>query len=246
MLSNGNGQAHGKIVVAYPHGGSVRHCFMASMLAFREYDLAHKRRLAAVIHEQGLYVAHMRNKLVKRFLKTPAECEWLMMIDTDQQFDPHIPYQLVESAEEAGVTVMTALYFGILIDTVPMWWTRNAEGDMTTLADIKLDEIHELAGFGCGMFVVHRSVLEVMGERYKEDAYQWFAHDQVEFKGEPTRMGEDLCFCQRLTDMGIPMYGDARVRIGHDKSQLITLDSFLKTYVPREAGVPPIEKVLEG
>lgn len=244
MSENGNGKAHGKLVIGYCHNGSVRHCFMDSLIAFREYDLAHKRIYAAKLQEQGLYIAHMRNKIISKFLALPEACEWLMMIDTDQQFEPHIPYQLLESAQEAGVLVMTALYFGILVETVPMWWTRNAKGDMTTVSDIKLDEIHELAGFGAGMFVVHRSVLTAMGERYKADAWKWFAHDQVNFNGEPTRMGEDLCFCQRLTDMGIEMYGDARVRIGHDKSQMITLESFMKTYMPRKEGEAPIERVL--
>lgn len=240
-----NGHAGGKLVIGYPHGGGVRQCFMASLMGFREYDLSHGQRLAAVLDERGLYLPSVRNKLVWRFLAMPDQCEWLMMIDTDMKFEPHIPHQLIDAANELGVQVMTALYFGILVKPVPMWWTRNKDGDMCTVSDIDLDKFSELAGFGTGMFVAHRSVYKAMAERYKEDAWPFFAHDQVTFNGHPEKMGEDLCFCQRLTDMGIPMFGDGRIRVGHEKAQLLTLESFLETHVQRKPGEQPVNLVLE-
>jgi hypothetical protein len=246
MSENGNStEIKSDLVIGYPHGGSVRTCFMNSMIAFREYDLAHKRRLAATIDDRGLYITSVRNKIVAKFLQLPPSAQWLMMIDTDQQFHPWIPYQLLESAEEIGAKVMSALYFGIIDEVVPMWWTTNEQGDFCTVSDIDTGAVQELRGFGAGMFVCHRSVYEAMAERYAKDSWKWFAHDEIPFKGEMVHMGEDLCFCQRLADMGIPMYGDGRVRIGHDKCQLITMETFMKTYVPREPGVAPRETAVD-
>jgi hypothetical protein len=232
-----------KIAIGYPHPGSVRECFMSSLMNFREFDLAHECIMGARIPERGLYIAGVRNKIVSSFLTTPFD--WLMMIDTDHQFAPEDPYYLLNAAQEIGAKVISALYFGILDGQVaPMWWSKSSKGDPCTVPNI-VPGVQEILGFGAGMCLIHRSVFEEMEKQYQDDPWKWFNHDITTFNGHSERFGEDLGFCNRVTKLGIKMYGDSRVVIGHDKSQIIDLASFLKVARERKEGEPVNERVID-
>lgn len=233
-----------KIAIGYPHNGEVRQCFMNSVMGFREFDLGHEGILGAMIPERGLYLASVRNKIVSSFLTTPIE--WLMMIDTDQDFSPECPYWLLNAAEETGAKVISALYFGILAGEVaPMWWSKSSKGDPCTVAEIK-PGVQEIDGFGTGMCLIHRSVFEEMARKYQDDPWKWFNHDLTTFNGHLERFGEDLGFCDRVSKMGIKMYGDSRIAIGHDKAQMITLETFMKLAQKRKDGEPLIERIIDA
>ena len=220
------------LCLVYPHTGTVRQCFMASVMGFREFDGANCNILGAVMHEQGMYIAAQRNALVKGFLKTPYK--WWLTIDSDQKFDPQIPHLLIQSAEDAGAKVMSALYFGIIAGRYsPMWWTRR-DGVYATVSEI-VPGIQEIGGCGTGMLLVHRSVFEEMAMRYVDDSWKWFAHDVTTYKGVPEHFGEDLCFCDRLHDMGVKIYGDSRLAIGHEKIVNVDFKMFLEMYKIQQA-----------
>jgi len=240
-MTNGNGKV--KLAIGYPHGGSVRHCFMDSLMRFREYDLGHNCLFASRIPAQGLYIATIRNNIVRDFLGTP--CEWLMMIDTDQHFEPHIPYQLLDSALNTGARIMSALYFGILDGQLaPMWWNK-VDGETYGTASTITDGVQRIDAFGCGMCLIHRSVFEEMAPHYQDDPWKWFGHDLTLFNGHMDRFGEDLCFCDRATKLGFEIYGDSHVLIGHDKQRIVTLDSFLLEAKPRKEGEPVVQRILD-
>ena len=210
---------------------------------FREFDLAHEGLLGARIPEQGLYIANVRNRIVSQFLTLPFD--WLMMIDTDQAFAPEAPYWLLQSAEETGARVMSALYFGILDGNLaPMWWSKSSKGDPCTVSTIT-PGVQEIKGFGTGMCLIHRSVFEEMAPHYQDDPWKWFNHDLTMFNGHIDRFGEDLGFCERVAKLGIKMYGDSRVTIGHDKSRIITIETFLQQTTLRKDGEPIEERVLD-
>lgn len=233
-----------KIALGYPHNGNVRECFMSSVVQFIAYDVAHEGLLGGIIPEKGLYIAGVRNNIVSKFLTT--DLEWLMMIDTDQVFQPEAPYWLLAGAEEADARVVSALYLGILADNLaPMWWYINDRGDYSTCHTVT-PGLQEIAGFGCGMCLIHRSVFEEMAPHYPDDPWKWFNHDLVPFNGHLTRIGEDLGFCRRVSELGIKMYGDSRVCIGHDKSQIITIETYIKSMTQRKEGEPLIERVLDA
>lgn len=231
------------MALGYPHNGSIRHCFLNSLMNFREYDLANGSLLGARIPGQGLYIANVRNQIVRDFLTT--DCDWLLMIDTDQDFAPHVPHQLLVSAEDAGARVMSALYFGLLEGQMaPMWWNRISTGEYGTAATIT-DGVQQIDAFGTGMCLIHRTVFEEMAPHYKHDPWTWFGHDMTMFNGHLDRFGEDLCFCDRAGKLGIKLYGNSQCVIGHDKSQIITLETFLKTVPQRKDGEPVVERMLD-
>lgn len=229
-----------RIAIGYPHAGSVRHGFMDSYVKFREFDLAHDHLLGAVIPQQGMYIAGQRNKIVRDFLGT--DLEWLLCMDSDQIYGPEVPYLMLQSAEEANTRVNSALYFGMLAGKVaPMWWDRTKEGEYHTV-DTILEGSQEIAGFGMGMVLIHRSVFEEMTPHRPDDPWKWFGHDLTLFDGKWERFGEDLCFCNRLSELGIKMYGDSRITIGHDKTINLDLETFLKLADQRKDGEPVQER----
>jgi hypothetical protein len=238
-----NGKSTKLMAIGYPHNGSVRHCFMQSMVRFREFDLGNGNILGAQIPRHGMYIAGQRNAIVSDFLTTGLE--WLLMIDTDQIFDPEIPYLLLQSAEDANALVMSALYFGILQGKyAPMWWQRKADGTFHTAAVIQENCIQEIQGFGAGMVPMHRSIFEDMAPRYPDDPWKWFGHDLTMFCGELERYGEDLCFCNRLHDMGVKMYGDSRLIIGHEKTVNLDFKLFMKLAEHLKEGEEPKENII--
>ena len=221
-----NGKSHKQLAIGFLSPGSVRTQFMMSYINFREFDLIHGNMLGAVIPHVGLYIAGMRNKVVRDFLGT--DLEWLLMMDSDHIWEPQIPYLLLQSAHETDARVMSALYFGVMNSRVsPMWFQRMPNGDFATVQEIH-DGVQEIGGFGCGMVLMHRSVFEEMAPHYQDDTWKWFGHDPVLYHGQWSRYGEDICFCKRLSDLGIKMYGDSRIRIGHEKTINLDLDTFLK------------------
>jgi hypothetical protein len=221
-----NGKSTHKFAVGFLSPGQVRTQFFMSYVNFREFDLTHGNLLGAIIPQVGLYIAGMRNKVVKDFLNK-TQLEWLLMMDSDHIFLPEFPHLLLQSAEDAHVRVMSALYFGVMNGRVsPMWFQRMPNGDFATVQEIR-EGIQEIGGFGCGMVLIHRSVFEEMAPHYQDDSWKWFAHDGVMYHGELSRYGEDICFCKRLGDLGIKMYGDARLVIGHEKTINLDLEMFL-------------------
>lgn len=238
-------QSNQCLAIGYPHPGVVQHCFMDSYINFREYDRTHSNILGAVIRQQGMYIAGQRNRIVKDFLEKTS-LPWLLCMDSDHTYAPEVPYLLIQSAEENNARVMSALYFGIMAgDASPMWWNVTPQGDFHTVQTI-VEGVQEIQGFGMGMVLIHRSVFEEMAPRYSDDTWKWFGHDMTVFHGEQARFGEDLCFCNRLRDMGIKMYGDSRIIVGHNKTINLDFETFLKLVKQRKEGEPEIsERVLD-
>lgn len=231
------------IAIAYPHPGKVSACFMDSYVKFREFDLQHGDILGAVLTQKGMYIAGQRNRLVREFLTTPLE--WMLCMDSDHEWAPEVPYLLLQSAEEAQARVMSALYFGMLEGFgSPMWWQKTPEGEFYTVNEIKAG-IQEIAGFGMGMVLIHRTVFEEMAPLRPDDPWKWFGHDLTMFNGKLERFGEDLCFCNRLSEMGIKMYGDSRIMIGHDKGINLDFETFKKLARFDKEGETPLRRVID-
>lgn len=69
--------------------------------------------------------------------------------------------------------------------------------------------------------MLHRSHLQAMLDKYGLPQ-PWFA-DEV-WHGEV--YGEDLAFCERTTEMGVPVYVDVNAAVGHVKPICITKGMF--------------------
>ena len=231
------------LVIGYPHNGMVHQPFMKSLMAFREYDLMHRRVLRHVDDEWGLYVAGNRNKLCARFLN--SDVQWLLQIDSDHAFGPETVYQLMDEADSLDRPIVSALYFGMLNGTpAPMWWEKNERGEFQVVGSI-VAGLQKIDAAGMGFCLTHRRVLETMRAKSDQnDSWTWFGHDLGILDGKPVRMGEDFTFFERARKLGFEAWGDGRLVITHMKTAAFNLDMVLKLIEPKKPDEPVRYEIL--
>lgn len=201
------------LVVGYVHPGMVRAEFMASLLAIAPVPV-----LAVA---SGPRISEARNVLVRRFLAEDAA--WLFMVDTDMVFAANAVDRLLGAADPVTRPVVGGLYY------CPGW--REAEPDPTMFqrVDVKGQpalihyrdwepgECVQVAATGAGCLLVHRTALEAVAKAADDPGAPWFCESRL---GD-LLVGEDLTFCLRCADAGIPIYVHTGVQFGHMKSAML-------------------------
>lgn len=161
-----------------------------------------------------------RNEAVELFLKTDSE--WLFWIDTDMGFEPDSIDRLLTSANPDTRPVMGGLCFvrreigrdgmnGYL--TVPRptiyLWSQTPSGTtgFVPMDNYQRGEIVECSATGSAFLLIHRSVFEKIGGNW----YGLIANP------DGGAFSEDLSFCLRLAQHGIPVHVDTNVKTTHYK-----------------------------
>lgn len=233
-----------KVAVAYPHGDRVHPGFHHSMLVLKEADSRWGKRLEHpgwLLAVQTTNLPAARNKLVRAFLEQ-TDADWLWFVDTDQTFKPDILERLVMAADPTERPILSALIQA---------QTSNRALEVTP-APIVYDGEHFrhamgipperfwqcIPGMGCTL--IHRSVLEAVGEKFSDDAFPWFKyaqHDRVDdATGEVVHdmMGEDFTFILRANSLGFPAFVDTTIEAGHIKERTLTTAHFWAQIPPEQ------------
>ncbi|HUO47992.1 MAG TPA: hypothetical protein VMU09_04080 [Acidimicrobiales bacterium] len=190
-----------RILVGIVTPGSIRWECSWSLDAARAAGCFEELRF----QESGPYVDNARNRLVERFLDT--DCDRLLMVDSDISF---LPADITRLADD-DLDVVSGVYYnffdGVLTPVLKLL-------PDTPAAD---EPLLEVAGTGAGFLMISRSLLEKMAPVYGQPC-PWFF--------EPIRdgdhMGEDMEFCARAREMGVGVYIDLRVQLGHYKTVRIS------------------------
>jgi hypothetical protein len=138
-----------------------------------------------------------RNQLVQRSLERGSE--WILFLDDDHSFPPTLLKGLLAHDEP----VVASLYLQRVDPFLPIAYDRKDENGSYWPIDITKEGQHGLVpvvGAGTGGMLIRSEV-------FREVAYPWFVHT--------TEQSEDLYFCDRLAEAGIPMYVDLDARLGH-------------------------------
>lgn len=130
----------------------------------------------------------------------------VMFIDSDMTFPPDTLNRLIER----DVDVCTAICYGRHFPFRPCAYKRVRKGNkhkagLTEPIEITKDmpELFTVEGCGSAMILVKTDVYKQMLEKYGE----WY---------EPKwNLGEDLAFTERLKGLGIPIWCDSTIPIGH-------------------------------
>lgn len=220
-------------------GGKWEAEFGCSLIGSVLYDLVNRRWYRSFWRAPGLYVPELRNRIAAGHHGNPAKGQWLLMLDTDVHFASDLPYRLIDSANEVGAKVMSAIYFGYPLhnepDRVcPIWYEACPPEDHTELrivSAIDFNKPQKLAGVGMGCCLIHRDVLNAMHEKYKDEPLVWFDQDLMKFNNQLRRAGEDLAFSKRARACGFDVWGDARIVVAHKKARFenaVTFSQSLK------------------
>ena len=201
-----------RIFVAIPCMETVNTEFFQSILGLKFGDLGAPRY--GVSRSSLVYDA--RNSLAKVALDAGAER--IMWLDSDMTFEPDVIQRLSADLDE-GRDFVTGLCFKRKSPVLPViyketGYTQSEDLDKVTpfatiYEDYPKDSIFEVAGAGFACTMISA---DLMREVY--DVYG------APFAPQPG-FGEDLSLCRRLEEMGVKMYCDSRIKVGHVASTIV-------------------------
>jgi hypothetical protein len=172
-----------------------------------------------IIEVSGSQLDANRNDGVAAFLALSAT--WLLMVDTDMTWTPLDVRKVIEAADEKDRPIVGGLCFaekrasGLIWPTLMVWEMENGSVVGTKeMTDWPRGEICKVDATGAAFLLVHRRVFETMKERAGPDhPAPWFAVTYL----PKARLGEDVTFCIRATQLGFPIYVHTGASIGHVK-----------------------------
>jgi hypothetical protein len=231
------------VALAYIHNNEVAYSWYFSMLQLWVADLHGPRRLlrggfVAMRCNSGQLVS-ARNKAVEHFLD--GDAPWLLWVDTDMGFDADMLEQLMATADPETRPIVGALCFGqreldpdgkggyhtIATPTIFDW---EPIGDLEGFAiryDYPPNALVRCGGTGSAAILIHRSVFERIQVKYGNEWYH-------RIPAKEGSIGEDLSFCMRATELGIPVHVHTGVRTTHLKPTWLSETDFLE-----RSSVPP-------
>lgn len=216
------------------------------MLMLQAYDATHEGRtlphppIQLYAGTDGL--SRARNSIMAHWLdKTDAE--WLFMIDTDMGFPADAVDRLIDAADVDARPVVGALCFGLKRESDPAayggyatrpfptiyYWGGVEHSDGTHEPGFAVsptylpDTVLRVDGTGAACLLVHRSAAQAVREA-ADGKPEWFDH--IRYKSG-TVVSEDLSFCYRLGNAGIPVYVHTGVKTVHVKSVWVGEEYYL-------------------
>lgn len=218
------------VMLAYITGGMVHHNFMQSVVRFLRKDEQERNVFYKIVAGEGLYLDVNRNACVIRFLNSPADV--LLFIDTDIVFETEAVYRLLDDVD-AEHEIVSGLYFGFGTQgengnkqnvLYPIWFDKEEDERRYRFVKQFSPGLQRLGAVGMGFCALHRKALERM------QPGRWFERLLREGDGYDRRInyGEDMAFCVRATEAGIPIWGDGSVGVRHMKATALDFESFLK------------------
>jgi len=246
----------GKAILGYLHPGQVEGGFMRSALNLIAYDGFHNRRLidggGFIEYQAGANLSQPRNTLAKMFLEQRAE--WLLMVDADMTFPPDALDRLIAKADPEERPIVGGLCFGLEADgrhTPTLFDVFKGPDGLPQVGRYRewpIDELMKVGGTGTAFLLIHRSVFERFDAFEAPDGTTAFNKtfpyfQETEYYGKP--IGEDLTFCFRAGFLGIPVYVDTSLHIGHIKQRELNFASYIAEYKPDPDGIPVPDQELE-
>jgi len=164
-----------------------------------------------------------RNTLAKQAVT--EKYDRVLWLDSDMDFEPDLLTKLSADMDE-GHEFVSGLYFKRKAPVKPviykhLGFIQDEEGDGVTpvaipYEDYPQDSLFPIAGCGFGGCLVSVDLIRRVGEKF----------------GLPFSpilgFGEDLSFCSRVSEMGVEMYCDSRVKMGHVGLGTITEATYLQ------------------
>lgn len=172
-----------------------------------------------LVEQPGPRIAAGRNKLVRRFLETPAE--HLLFLDADMMFPTDIYDRCARHLSLTERPIIGSLYYGwngAERRAFPLTY-RFSEADQLYYAfEPPMQSLVPVDGTGFGCVLIHRKVFEAMRQIHGERTpYEWFA-DEVLAGND---IGEDFVFFRRAQAMGVPIHVETWTILGHLKERIL-------------------------
>lgn len=192
------------------------------MIQYNQECLCNEREFVHTARVKYSDHAPARNTLAREFLG-----DWLLMLDTDHQFEPDICKRMLHRAD------VLAKHFGIDVDVLAgfyqfktpphspvVWVWDKPEGEDRKVVPLatydKNCKLLEIAAAGAGALWVRRGVYNRIQNEFNTEPF-------TRLEGGPS---EDHSFFSRLNKLGIKAYCDPRIQSHHLRMHAITEDDY--------------------
>jgi len=156
---------------------------------------------------QGPDLDYNRNLIWKQAIKYNETKEGhLIMIDSDIVFTSEDIRKLEEHLDN-GLDAVTGVY-AIGLPPYPPCVFERIEGDYK-LTEVK-EGLHEIGACGGGFLGINKSVIKKM----PKDPFDNIREGEIFH-------GEDISFCHRLHELGLKLWCDSEIKVGHIRTQTI-------------------------
>lgn len=231
------------VVVATLAATDVPIQFLSSWGDLLQYDASRGRHLVdgggTIKITSGPRIAEARSQLVDTFFADERlDASWLLMIDSDMTFEGDLIERMLKVADPEHVPILGGLCFAGGRDHAP-YPTIYKEVEVTQdgapfvgiepIHDYPQDTLVKAGATGAACLLVHRQVFIAMSHPWpkgfgttqdgKKNPYPWFIEGLVTPDGEP--IGEDVAFCRRARQLGIPIHVDTSIKLGHVKNYIL-------------------------
>ena len=193
-------KAEPRIMIAIPSLDYVSSMFVEALTKLQKEALSTGLDVT-IEYDRGTLVHLAREHLAKRAVED--KYTHVLWLDADMIFPPTTLNDLLQRNESfiTGIYCQRRSPFDYVLFKDSKTWDRVTEIP---------DEPFEIAGCGFGCVLTATKILE--------ESLELFNTCFKPIAG----LGEDLCFCRRVSDLHYTMFADPRIRCGHISQSIIT------------------------
>ena len=205
-----------KIMIAVPCMREIQTPTFVSIWAMRDH--VNEGDTVVKANTESTVIHDARDKLAKTAIE--MECDRVLWIDSDMKFRPDILERLSADMDE-GREMVTGLYVTRRPPIYPVIYNRldydpiNKRGTADYYADYPRDSVFKIRGCGFGGVMTSVDLLKKVAREFGQP-----------FAPLPG-LGEDLSFCWRVNQLGVKIYCNSFVTLGHIGTYEYTIDDYL-------------------
>lgn len=166
-------------------------------------------------------ISRARNRSISRFIRD-GSFDWFFSIDSDIVFDHDLYKKLMSHNKEFIGAIYRVKSKKVASSSVPI----SVDGAPWKGKTIDMyNGLQEMMYVSTGCLLVNKTVIMDMVNKYPELLYQDDYSDEntwgfynpmiVDYYGTKRYLSEDWAFCYRAREIGIKIYADTDIRIGH-------------------------------
>lgn len=203
-----------RILIGTPFKESAPDDYIKSLVDMVIFTQDKGHEIEFVNEHGGLFDA--RDRVCRKTMR--EHFDYMLQLDSDMTFPPDALCKLLERDKD----VITGVYVGKGENHKPVLFTELHKDDENSgpyglkhgLNELMKDDVFEVKGCGAGFLLVKEHVIRIM----LIHKHEWFRP----YAG----LGEDVSFCQRCTELGVKVYADRTIPMGHIKYTQYTLEDW--------------------
>lgn len=197
-----------KVLVGIPSRGVVPHAFVEVMNSalIGNGELFRANFAHAKFHVPD----NARNTFVETALG--GDYDYLFFMDTDMTFPRGTLAMMIRHMGAIGSEappIIGGIYCNRGGDF--RWhvykWVEEEEGWHSLRFPLN-NGLQRVDAIGTGCMLIDMNVFKIL-------EWPWFEYEYRMFQGERSRLSEDMTFCKKCMDAGIPIYADTDIKCGH-------------------------------